>query len=177
MDGVGPSLGHVSGEVRVYPAGPAAASSGIISQMADSHILGEKGCAGCRRWADRDSSIEEVFGYLDRDLYKLGEELTAEFDGDLVLLALRGLNNVMSWMTVMSVEFDLKAEWYGETHDRFKDLVARAESTRRVAPVRVDASIQTEMMVSVDAAVGGSPRVLRMLASKPPASPGGPRRV
>jgi len=38
----GPSLGHVSGEVRVYPAGGAAAGRGIYSKMTDAKNISTK---------------------------------------------------------------------------------------------------------------------------------------
>jgi len=50
---------------------------------------------GCEVWEDRDSSLERFFGRLDRDLHRVLRGLKAESDGDLGLLALRGLDRVM----------------------------------------------------------------------------------
>jgi len=65
--------------------------------MTDS-IRSVKGCLGCEGWEDRDSSLKEFIGLLDRDLHGVLRGLKAELDGDLGLLVLRGLDRVTGWM-------------------------------------------------------------------------------
>jgi len=93
--------------------------------MTDHYSLGETGCAGCRRRDRWGSSVERLVGFLDQDLQELVGRLNAEFDGDLCLLALRGLNEVTMWMATVSTELGIKAKWLGKYSPRFTDLVAR----------------------------------------------------
>jgi len=136
---------------------------------------------GCGSGAGREFSLETLLALLGRDLLKLGRRLEAKLDGDACLLtALRGLDAVLGWASVMSTNFDIKARTLNESYDIYRDLLDRVErgpglkvpgSHASLAktgakvelgaglpvPAYRNASAQTETAISVCALDGGSP--------------------
>jgi len=125
--------------------------------------------------------MEDLFGCLDRDLFVLGKRLRAELDGDIGLLALRGLENVLEWISAMSIKFDFQAENVGGSIGIYRDLLNRVErepglkvpgshsspcaaAEGRVGPggtmclpAKRDRGVQTRGTTRVDIAIGGDP--------------------
>jgi len=82
----GPSLGHVSGEVRVHPVGPAAAGSGIFLIMSDSTRCDDKRSGGGGSGGGRDPAFVGILRFLGRCLHKWMKEMEGRRGGIVIPL-------------------------------------------------------------------------------------------
>jgi len=180
----GPSLGHVSGEVRVYPAGPAAAGSGIKSIMSNPTY----NLVRCEsRGLPPLETLSRVFDRLDRDLHQMIQTAEAlEEEPDLLLRCLGTVADRLLRMAeaadrewtcradvlmsvVRSARLRLRAKQ--ETEERGPGLkVPGSHSSPSAAaegrvgpggtmcpPAKCDKGVQTCGSTHVDAAVGCDP--------------------
>jgi len=177
----GPSLGHVSGEVRVYPAGPAAAGSGINYVMADSTNVRDN-CGRCALRDERLASMEDAVATLDVALYgKLGR-IQGGGGVNSHLAALGLLRLMAGWLKNVSKALGTTAVHASESFWIADDVIKMVERGPRpknkfpkpqapsVPGADYDSSqgvksragtrsraVQTEHVKCKDVAVGGSP--------------------
>jgi len=110
----GPSLGHVSGEVRVHPAGPAAAGSGINLVMNDSTRCDGKRCGGGGS-GGRDLALVGFLRFLDHCLYKWMRYMEGQRGREGYPYALYCLNDIIEEVDRTASKYDCPVEHIGES--------------------------------------------------------------